>query len=221
MSAAQPDITSLNGLLADSALPILSNDQLAKFHTYLDLILKWNARTNLTAVRDREGIIRRHFFECVTCSHFLPTGLTSLLDLGSGAGFPGIPIAICRPELAVTLVESQNKKAAFLNEVVRSLNLNATVSYGRADRLSASFDCVTLRAVDSMASAIASGLTLLADGGWIVVLTTETEWKGFVSVSDARTCWRDPIAIPHSAQRVLAIGSRIVPRGTVSPRMGS
>src|SRR5580704_7224389 len=92
---------------------------LPQLSLYLDLLLKWNARTNLTAIRDPEEIVRRHFGESLFTAKHLPACRT-LLDLGSGAGFPGIPIQLALPELKVTLAESQNKKAAFLQEAVRT-----------------------------------------------------------------------------------------------------
>src|SRR5580698_9800537 len=92
-----------------------------KLSTYLDLLLKWNTRTNLTAIRDPEEIVCRHFGESLFAAQHLDPAATTLLDFGSGAGFPGLPIALLRPEIQVTLAESQNKKATFLREVVRSL----------------------------------------------------------------------------------------------------
>src|SRR5579862_3154038 len=80
---------------------------------YLDLLLKWNARTNLTAIRDPEEIVRRHFGESLFAARHIAPGTQTLLDFGSGAGFPGLPIALLRPEIAVTLAESQNKKSTF------------------------------------------------------------------------------------------------------------
>jgi 16S rRNA (guanine527-N7)-methyltransferase len=96
-----------------------------RFEDYCSLILRWNNRVNLTAIRDEEGILTRHFVESIACARALPAGISTLLDFGSGAGFPGIPIALCRPEIAVTLAESQGKKAAFLQEAVRQLELAA------------------------------------------------------------------------------------------------
>jgi 16S rRNA (guanine527-N7)-methyltransferase len=128
----------------------------AQLHTYLALLLKWNAKTNLTAIRTPEEIVRRHFGESLFAGiHLGPCA--RLLDLGSGAGFPGIPIQLLRPDLAVTLAESQGKKAAFLREVVRELGLKTEVWAARAESMPASrrFEAVTLRAVDDMASAIA------------------------------------------------------------------
>ncbi len=122
---------------------------------YLDLLLKWNARTNLTAIRDPETIVSRHFGESLFLATHLPPDIHTVLDLGSGAGFPGLPLHLLRPDLTVTLAESQGKKAAFLREVIRSLALSTQVHAGRAEDLVGKqrFDVVTLRAVDNMALA--------------------------------------------------------------------
>jgi 16S rRNA (guanine527-N7)-methyltransferase len=98
-------------------------DLYPQLSAYLDLLLKWNARTNLTAIRDPEEIVRRHFGESLFAGVHLAAKLSSeatLLDLGSGAGFPGLPIQLLLPGLQVTLAESQNKKATFLREAVRT-----------------------------------------------------------------------------------------------------
>ena len=88
-------------------------DLYAQLSLYLDLLLRWNARTNLTAIREPEEIVRRHFGESLLLAGMLPAVARSVLDLGSGAGFPGIPIQLLRPQLAVTLAESQGKKSQF------------------------------------------------------------------------------------------------------------
>jgi len=85
-------------------LPITAFDQ---FRAYLELLLRWNQSLNLTAIREPEEIIQRHFVECVFAAQHLPRDIVSLLDFGSGAGFPGIPIAICRREIQVALAEAQ------------------------------------------------------------------------------------------------------------------
>src|ERR1700686_1797783 len=106
--------------IADLLTPYLPDPPatlLPQLSLYLDLLLKWNARTNLTAIRDPEEIVRRHFGESLfaarrlALSEIAPVAIT-LLDFGSGAGFPGLPIALLRPAVQVTLAESQNKKAA-------------------------------------------------------------------------------------------------------------
>jgi 16S rRNA (guanine527-N7)-methyltransferase len=195
-------------LLSEFGLPALSAQQSAAFEGYLELLLRWNSRTNLTAIRDRESIIRRHFIECIACARLLPEDISSLLDLGSGAGFPGIPIAICRPGLVVTLAESQNKKAAFLREAVRKLQLRVAVFAGRAESIPALFDGVTLRAVDQMNVAIQSAPSMLRPGGWLAVMTTQDHQKEIASIAEAKFSWKEAIKLPASEQQVLLLGCR-------------
>ncbi len=125
-----------------------------KLVVYLRLLQRWNSVVNLTSVREPEAIVRRHFAESVLAGeHLLDCG--NLLDLGSGAGFPGVPIQLMRPDLQVTLLESQGRKAAFLREVVRELGLKSRVVSARAETLpAAEYECVCLRAVDPMRVAL-------------------------------------------------------------------
>ena len=143
----------------------------ASLSVYLDLLLKWNVRTNLTAIREPEEIVTRHFGESLFASRHVGDP-ANLLDFGSGAGFPGIPIALACPALAVTLAESQHKKAAFLREAVRSLALSCTVFAGRVEDMPASsgFDCVAMRAVDSMERAVPAAASRV--NRRLLVLTT-------------------------------------------------
>jgi len=164
----------MNALLAEAGLDTVDSALGGQFETYLSLILRWNARVNLTAIRDEEGILSRHFVESILRARALPAGIATLLDFGSGAGFPGIPIALCRPAIAVTLAESQGKKAAFLQEAVRILGISAKVYAQRAETLSAQFDCVTLRAVDRMPQAVKAASLLVAPHGWMVLMTTRS-----------------------------------------------
>lgn len=196
----------LQELLAAAGLPALTADQQVHFENYLALLLRWNARVNLTAIRDEDGILSRHFVESIACAHALPAEIATLLDFGSGAGFPGIPIAICRPEIAVTLAESQGKKAAFLSEAVRVLGLSAKVHSGRAEALRAVFDCVTLRAVDKMGLAVQAATRLVPAGGWLAPLTTHAELEKLKVVADAEFSWLTPIALPGSDDRILVLG---------------
>jgi 16S rRNA (guanine527-N7)-methyltransferase len=206
----RPVSSRLNDRLAAADLDLLDEATATGFATYCALLLRWNARTNLTAIRDEDGILSRHFVESIACARALPSGIATLLDFGSGAGFPGIPIALCRPEIAVTLAESQGKKAAFLQEAVRTLGLSTKVHCGRAEFLSTKFDCVTLRAVDSMPQAVLAATSLVASGGWLSVLTTEAQLNS-VRRSAAIT-WLEPIPLPGSDSRVLAFA-----RSSVSP----
>jgi 16S rRNA (guanine527-N7)-methyltransferase len=130
---------------------------LPQLSAYLDLLLKWNARTNLTAIREPEEMVRRHFGESLFAARHMGPEVDTLLDLGSGAGFPGIPIALLRPSIRVTLAESQHKKASFLREVVRTLGISVEVWADRAEAMPSErqFHTVALRAVDNMAAAVA------------------------------------------------------------------
>src|ERR1700722_12701692 len=119
--------------LGDAAVPPALYAQLS---TYLNLLLRWNARTNLTAIRDPEGIVCRHFGESLFCGREINKRLSaaaSVLDFGSGAGFPGLPIQLLLPDFRITLAESQGKKAAFLREAARTLNLPTEVWADRVE----------------------------------------------------------------------------------------
>jgi 16S rRNA (guanine527-N7)-methyltransferase len=168
---------------------------------------------NLTAVRDPEQIVRRHFAECIFAAEHLSPAVRTLLDYGSGAGLPGIPIAICRPELAVTLAESQSKKAAFLREAVRTLELRAEVWDRRVEDLPADrvFDCVTLRAVDRMGEACAAAAERLAPGGRLLVFTTHKAEAALEPIPALR--WETPVPIPGSDQEVLRFAAPSAPIG--------
>ena len=170
--AALPAGDRLQRLLAEAGQGPLTAAQGPQFETYLSLILRWNAKVNLTAIRDEDGILARHFVESIACARALPAGISTLLDFGSGAGFPGIPIALCRSEIAVTLAESQGKKAAFLQEAARVLGVEFKVHSRRAEELTTQFDCVTLRAVDRMEQAVQAAAKLVAPAGWLVLMTT-------------------------------------------------
>ena len=203
---SQPTAMRLNELLAAAGLDHLESVTAERFAAYSALLLRWNARTNLTAIRDQEGILSRHFVESIAAAHALPSGIATLLDFGSGAGFPGIPIALCRPEIAVTLAESQGKKAAFLQEAVRTLKLTANIHSGRAESLATQFDCVIVRAVDRMALAAQSASRLVAPGGWLGFMTTVSESEALRASSIDGFSWSPALLLPSSAQRVLLLG---------------
>ncbi len=179
----------------------------AQLSRYLELLLRWNGRTNLTAIREPEQIIIRHFGESLQCARALPAGVQTLLDFGSGAGFPGAVCALQRPQLSVTLAESQGKKAAFLQELCRTLGLTAAVFAGRVEELPAErlFDAVTMRAVDNMETASAAALRRVAEGGWLVMMTTEGAAQGFLSRLN-RLRWVEPVRIEGSRERVIVLG---------------
>ena len=124
----------------------LSSEQVAALESHYHLLLRWNRVLNLTAIRDEAEIVERHYAESLFLGAGLPEGRLHIADVGSGAGFPGLPIAVLRPECTVTLIESHHRKAAFLREASREMP-NVQVSARRAEEMSASFDWVVSRAV--------------------------------------------------------------------------
>ncbi len=142
----------------------------------------------------------------------LPKGITTLLDFGSGAGLPGIPIALCRPEIAVTLAESQGKKAAFLQEAVRVLEIPAKVLAQRAEVLQDVFDCVVLRAVDKMPKAVGVAVRLIAPRGWLALMTTDAGLSHLRAAAGTQFSWADSVHLPCSERRLLALGEKISSR---------
>lgn len=124
----------------------LTPAQLDQCEAHYSLLLKWNARLNLTRIESVEEAARLHYCESLFLGQKLPAGHLRIVDIGSGAGFPGIPIAMLRPECTVTLVESHQRKAVFLNEAIRNLT-NAKVVTDRAENLKEGFDWLVSRAV--------------------------------------------------------------------------
>jgi 16S rRNA (guanine527-N7)-methyltransferase len=187
-----------------AALPAAAYEQ---FQSYLDLLLRWNQRLNLTAIREPLQVIQRHFVESAFVAQHLPTSVTSLLDYGSGAGFPGIPIAICRPEIRVTLAEAQGKKAAFLREALRVLVLPGQVYGGRVEAMAEQdlFDAVSMRAVEKMESAIP--VAVMRTRTYLVLLTTGRSAAASRGLTPELE-WLEPVPLPNSAQMILSIGRR-------------
>ena len=141
----------------------LTVGQLDALEAHHKLLTNWNARLNLTRIESAEDAVRLHYCESLLVGTKLPAGPLRIVDVGSGAGFPGIPIAILRPECAVTLVESHQRKGVFLREASRSLE-NVTVVTDRAENLKTEYDWLVSRAVspkDLLKLKVANGLALL------------------------------------------------------------
>jgi 16S rRNA (guanine527-N7)-methyltransferase len=196
----------LKALLGAAGMDPLDAMQTRQFEDYLALLLRWNARINLTAVRDEDGILARHFVESIACARALPEGIHTLLDFGSGGGFPGIPVALCRPEIEVTLAEAQGKKAAFLQEAVRVLGISAKVHAGRAELLKMQYKCITLRAVDKMDEAVEAAARLVAPDGWLALMTTQGDLTRLQTRARAGFSWESPFPLPGGEERLLALG---------------
>ncbi|HEV2577609.1 MAG TPA: 16S rRNA (guanine(527)-N(7))-methyltransferase RsmG [Acidobacteriaceae bacterium] len=202
-------VDQIRALLTPFTSLELSDPLIQQVSDYLDLLIRWNSRVSLTAIRDPEEIIQRHFGESFFTAQHLATRLApdaELLDYGSGPGFPGLPIQMLLPKIRVTLAESQAKKVAFLREVIRTLNLTAEVWPRRVEELpdSRRFDAVTMRAVEKMPTAMDHAAERVRDGGWIAALVGRE-----IDATDA-----EELRIPSSEHRRLVI-RQIVPRGTI------
>ncbi len=201
----------IHSLVAPMLLAPLPDTAYQRLALYLQLLYRWNERMNLTAIRDPLTLARLHVAECLRCAQRIPNGVDSMLDFGSGAGLPGIPIQIARPELAVTLAESQNKKAGFLREAARVLEFSRTrIFAGRVENMAAAevFDVVSLRAVDRMQDALKIAESRLAPGGWCMVLTSAPEKESVIAAIPSLT-W-DAEAIPGTEHRILQFGMKNV-----------
>ncbi len=207
--AARPAPPSLIDLLQKAGFDPLDDETALKFAAYISLFVRWNERLNLSSARDADSLISRHIIESIVVARSIPAQLATLLDFGSGGGLPGIPIALCRPNIAVTLAESQGKKAAFLQEAVRVLGIAATVHAGRAEALDEPFDCVVLRAVDKMPKAVAAAVKLVAPQGWLALMTTDAGLVELETAAGPHFEWDSPTRLPESESRILALGHKV------------
>ena len=221
-------------------LPSSTLDQIS---TYIDLLLRWNARINLTAIRHPEEIVTRHFGESFfLASHLFPKSVANassschpersqakseaigsakskdpypstaprVLDIGSGAGFPALPLKLWAPHIHLTLIESNHKKAAFLREVARALTLtNINVLTDRAETLASRpgfprAEVVTLRAVEHFETILPQAVTFLAQNATLALLISTAQVPHLTAHTALK--WQPPIPVPQSHTRVLSIG---------------
>lgn len=156
----------------------LTEEQYNQFIKYMRLVQEWNEKINLTAITEDEEVIKKHFIDCMKAfkSSAIKNAKT-VIDVGTGAGFPGMPIAILNPNCKVTLLDSLNKRINFLNTVVRELNLkNVTTIHSRAEdgarkaELREQFDVATSRAVANMAVLSEFCMPYVKKGGYFVAL---------------------------------------------------
>lgn len=188
---------------------------------YIDILQRWNARMNLTAIRDPEEIVTRHFGESLFAArHLLPNRLAAdsflrsaesttgmrVADVGSGAGFPGIPMKLWAPEISLTLIESNHKKATFLREIARALTLtDINIQNCRAEAVPPrSFDVVTMRAVERFDTVLPAAARLATPKGALALLI------GTAQLPQARALlpqhsFSPPIQVPLSSARVLVL----------------
>lgn len=173
------DISVLRELLAPfTPAPELDDALLESVQIHLDLLIRWNQHMNLTALRSPEEMVLRHFGESLYAAHqlFPRDSRLNVFDLGSGAGFPGLPMKYWAPQLQLTLIEGHGKKATFLREVGRSLHLpDFTVLNVRAESVTQRSSLVTMRAVEKFDQSLLAAAKLLAPGGRLAILIGEAQ----------------------------------------------
>lgn len=190
----------------------LTEPALDQLSCYLDLLLRWNQRMNLTGIRQPRAIVRQLFGESLFLAHVLDLR-GWLVDIGSGAGFPGLALKLAAPALQVTLIEARGKKCAFLREVVRECRF-----YG-VDVVSEHFETwlagrkgeekpglITTRAVAAGESLLVGMASCVSSGGKVALLTSGALVEGILQAG-RRLRWDTPIPLPHSLDRVVLVGT--------------
>ena len=150
---------------------ILDEEQIQKFYKYMELLLEWNEKINLTAIVEPRDVILKHFVDSLTICKELQKNKT-LADIGTGAGFPGIPVKILRPDLDITLIDSLNKRVNFLTMVIEALKLEKIIAlhgriedFGKNKKYREKFDYVTSRAVANLSTLSEYMIPLVKIGG--------------------------------------------------------
>jgi 16S rRNA (guanine527-N7)-methyltransferase len=197
----------------------INEQQVLQIQQYTRMLLTWNEKLNLTAIRDPLEILYRHFCESMYGATLLPVENCRLADVGSGGGFPGLPVKILRPHWDLFLIESNVKKATFLAEVVRELGLSgAKVLVSRYEELGeevAPLDVVCSRALGEFGSFLAWA------GSPQVAAMQALLWLGGRDLEEVKAlpgwAWSAPVPMPHSIQRILLLGSRIVGDDAAAP----
>ena len=176
----------------------LSPGQMEALGAHYQLLLRWNRTLNLTSIKKMEEAVERHYCESLFLGTHLPQGPLRIADIGSGAGFPGFPVAVLRPDCSVTLIESHQRKAVFLREACRKLP-NVRVLARRAEDVDEQFDWAISRAVSyedlgSFLKKLAASVDLLTGG------EAPPEGIGFV--------WQPAVRVPWGEQRFLRTGQQ-------------
>ena len=180
----------LSGILA------LSDTQLEALKSHYELLLRWNSRLNLTAIESVEESVERHYCESLFLAVHLPSNPLRIADIGSGAGFPGVPIAVARPDCAVTLIEAHVRKSVFLREATRRL-ANVSVLAKRGEAVAETFDCAVSRAV-SYKDLVPLLKKLSRRADLLTGVETPPDELGFR--------WEAPIPLPWGRQKYLRTG---------------
>ena len=201
--------TAFNKLLIEKYQKI-NNNQLEMFYKYMQLLLKWNEKINLTAITDEDEIILKHFVDSLTVLKYINEN-DKIIDVGTGAGFPGIPIAIMMPNVKITLLDSLNKRINFLNEVIKELDLkNVETIHSRSEDCGKDilyrekFDISIARAVAKLSTLSEYLLPFVQIGGKMICMKgseIEEELKNAqyaIKVLGGKIISRDEFTLPES-----------------------
>ncbi len=218
----------------------LTPEQAERFDVYARLLVEWNEKMNLTAITDPEGMLVKHFVDSLTLAPFLPEGGFSLIDVGTGAGFPGVPVAILRPDCRLTLLDSLNKRLTFLDTVCRETGLSATLIHARAEeggqnpKLRETYDVACARAVANLPVLSEYCLPFVKVGGRFIALKgpdadrERTEAArgigvlgGKIADVTALTLPAEPIPGIEPMERRLVVVNKVKPTPAAYPRHGS
>lgn len=182
--------------------PGLNELQLAQLFGHYELLIRWNQRMNLTTVKPGPETVVRHYCESLFFSAHLPAAndTISVLDLGSGAGFPGVPMAVLKPNWQITLIESSQRKAVFLRESTRHLR-NIAVAAERIENVPLHADWVVARAVDP--KEVVANVPRLAPN--IGLMLSEDDFS--VLQTDSRIAWAEPVRLPWGDRKICVYGS--------------
>ncbi len=206
---APPSAAVIRRALGEFRLPVY-DDQVLQIQQYIKILLMWNEKVNLTAIRDPLEILYRHFCESMYAAVAVPVENGRLADVGSGGGFPGLALKIIRPNLDVFLVESNIKKVTFLAEVIRELGLRgAQVLARRYEELGeemAPLDYVSSRALGEFPAFLEWAKSELIAAKQVIL------WIGARDLPEIQQIqgwdWREPINVPHSLRRLLLVGTK-------------
>ncbi len=209
ITPAPPSVAVIRRALGEFKLPAY-DDQVLQIQQYIKILLMWNEKVNLTAIRDPLEILYRHFCESMYAAVAVPVENGRLADVGSGGGFPGLALKIIRPNLDVFLVESNIKKVTFLAEVIRELGLRgAQVLARRYEELGeemAPLDYVSSRALGDFPAFLEWAKSELIAAKQVIL------WIGARDLPEIQQIqgwdWREPINVPHSLRRLLLVGTK-------------
>lgn len=220
--------TELEITLADHGFTC-SQVCLDKFCQYYELLARWNQKVNLTALTAPRDYIYKHILDSLYPAQLFPFGASTLLDVGAGAGFPGLPLKIFFPEIKLTLVEAVAKKASFLKHCCEELAIEAEVIWDRAENLGQgpqreSFALAITRAVASLPTVCEYCLPLVSIGGHCLAMKgaqgdfEAVEAERALRVLGGKVARIDCYQLPQGDQRSLVIIEKIIPTPTAYPR---